>query len=221
MMQIERACDNFHGTDRLDAAALSPILECLRNSFPRRGLFRSLRLIVGRNGLRYTDQKAGIPMRMVYLTVGAGLCAIASCAWGGVRFYEKGGAEKSEISLPSTVERTNKSDRMVRAFNLRGAVMPAFFVEIADSQAAVTVRDRDGSILYRVSPTERVTVVAKRAVQTPVSAPQGIGSSDTAKELPDGCEGAFSPYVEPGMAHVIGRCVSELTGNLRMASASR
>jgi hypothetical protein len=139
-----------------------------------------------------------------------------------VRFYEKGGAEKSEISLPATVERTNKGHRLVRAFNRRGAVMPAFFVEIADSQAAVTVRDRDGSILYQVSPNERVTVIAKRAVQAPfVSAPQGIGSPDTAKELPDGCEGAFSPYVEPSMAHVIGRCVSELTGNLRMASVSR
>lgn len=33
-----------------------------------------------------------------------------------------------------------------------------------------------------------------------------------------GCEGAFSPYAEPGMANVMGRCVSELTGNIRIAS---
>jgi hypothetical protein len=115
--------------------------------------------------------------------------------------------------LPSAVERTNKSDRVVRAFYVRGAVTPAFSVEIVDSPgAAVTLRDRDGSILYRVSPTERVTVIAKRAMQkplvTPMSAPQEIGSSDAARELPDGCESAFSPYVEPGMANVIGRCVS-------------
>jgi len=32
---------------------------------------------------------------------------------------------------------------------------------------AVTVRDRDGSVLYRVSPTDRVTIVAKRTVQKP------------------------------------------------------
>jgi hypothetical protein len=152
-------------------------------------------------------------MRTAYLTMSAGLCAIASCAWGGVSFYEKGGVEKSP--QPSAVERTNKSDRVVRAFNVRGAVMPAFSVEIVDARdAAVTVRDRDGSILYRVSPTERTTVVAKRAVQKPVPtperapAPQELGSSDSAKELPDGCESAFSPYVEPGMANVIGRCVS-------------
>jgi hypothetical protein len=164
-------------------------------------------------------------MRMAYLTVS--LCAIASCAWGGVSFYEKGGAEKTRVSAPSAVERTNKSDRIVRAFNVRGAAMPAFSVEIGGTlDAAVTVRNRDGSILYRVSPTERMTVVAKRA-QTPVvkpgraPAPQENGASDTARELPDGCEGAFSPYVEPGMANVIGRCVSELAGDMRMASVSR
>jgi hypothetical protein len=148
-------------------------------------------------------------MRMAYLTMSTGLCAIASCAWGGVSFYEKGGAEKTISPAPSAVERTNKGDRVVRAFNVRGAVTPAFSVEIVDAaNAAVTVRDHDGSILYRVSPTERTTVVAKRAVQKPVVTPERIGSSDAARELPDGCESAFSPYVEPGMANVIGRCVS-------------
>jgi hypothetical protein len=147
-------------------------------------------------------------MRMAYLAM-PGLCAIASCAWGGVSFYEKGGAEKTISPAPSAVERTNKGDRVVRAFNVRGAVTPAFSVEIVDAaNAAVTVRDHDGSILYRVSPTERTTVVAKRAVQKPVVTPERIGSSDAARELPDGCESAFSPYVEPGMAYVIGRCVS-------------
>ena len=118
--------------------------------------------------------------------------------------------------MPSAIERTNKSDRMVRAFNVRGAVMPALFsVEILDfPRAAVTIRDHDGSILYRISPTERLTVVAKRVPQklvvTPgrMSAPQESGSPETARELPDGCESAFSPFVEPGMANVIGRCVS-------------
>jgi hypothetical protein len=166
-------------------------------------------------GIVRGTSRRGFTMRRAYLTVSAGLCAIASCAWGGVSFYEKGGMEKTMSPLPSAVERTNKSDRVVRAFNVRGAVMPAFSVEIDDSpDAALTVRDHDGSILYRVSPIERITVVAKRAVQTPVappervSAPQELGSSDAATALPDGCESAFSPYVEPRMANVIGRCVS-------------
>jgi hypothetical protein len=193
-----------------------------RNSFAGRELFPSLPLFGGRNGLQPTGPEGGGSMKTIYLTMSAGLCAI-SCAWGGVSFY---GAEKAE-SLPSmertksTVERTNKSNRMVRPFNVRGAVMPAFFVEIADIlETAVTVRDREGNILYRVSPIERMTIVAKRAVQTRVvapdraSAPMEIGASDPARELPDGCESAFSPYVEPAMANVIGRCVSELPGNL-------
>jgi len=154
-------------------------------------------------------------MKMAYLTMIAGLCAIASCAWGGVRL-QKGGAENTRPPVPSAIERTNKSDRMVRAFNVRGAVMPALFsVEILDfPRAAVTIRDHDGSILYRISPTERLTVVAKRVPQKPVvtpgrmSAPQESGSPETARELPDGCESAFSPFVEPGMENVIGRCVS-------------
>jgi hypothetical protein len=156
----------------------------------------------------------GFTMRMAYLIISAGLCAIASGAWGGVIFYEKGGVEKTQ-SPAQSAERTNKSDRLVRAFNVRGAVMPTFSVEIVGSgNAAVTVRNPDGSILYRVSPTERVTVIAKRAVQKPVitpervSAPEEIGSSDGARGLPDGCESPFSPYVEPAMANVIGRCVS-------------
>jgi len=155
-------------------------------------------------------------MKMAYLTMTAGLCAIASCVWGGIRLHEKGGAENTRPLVPSAIERTNKSDRMLRALNVRGAVMPALFsVEILDlPHAAVTIRDHDGSILYRISPTERMTVVAKRAPQKPVvtpgrmSAPQESGSPETARELPDGCESAFSPFVEPGMANVIGRCVS-------------
>jgi hypothetical protein len=155
-------------------------------------------------------------MKMAYLTMTAGLCAIACCAWGGARLRENGGAENTRHPVPSAIERTNKSDRVVRAVNIRGAVKPASFsVEIFDFPgAAVTIRDHDGSILYRISPAERMTVVAKRAPQKPVvtpermSAPQESGSSETARELPDGCESAFSPFVEPALANVIGRCVS-------------
>jgi hypothetical protein len=60
-----------------------------------------------------------------------------------------------------------------------------------------------------------MTTVAKRAVQRPVNserhlrAPHEVEtSSEAPREFPDGCEGAFSPYSEPGMANVIGRCIS-------------
>src|SRR5271154_3089889 len=114
-------------------------------------------------------------MKMAYLTMTAGLCAIASCAWGGVSLHEKSGAEDTRGPAPSAVEKTNKTDRMVRAFNVRGAVGPPLSVEILDFPGtAVTIRDHDGSVLYRVSPTERTTVVAKRAARTPVVTPEGV-----------------------------------------------
>jgi hypothetical protein len=125
------------------------------------------------------------------------------------------------------VERANKTDRMVGAFNVRREFLPAISVEVTGkSDAVVTVRGRDGRMLYRLDPAERVTIVAKRMMQ-PTTAPRTSGrglaprepaSSDATRELPDGCEGAFSPYVEPGMANVIGRCVSELTSNVQIAS---
>jgi hypothetical protein len=130
----------------------------------------------------------------------------------------EGTVEKASVPTWSVVERTNKTDRVVRAFNVRGADTPSFSVEITSSRdAAVTIVDRNGSILYRASPTERTTIVAKRAAPPPVlPASKEIGSSDAESQLPDGCESAFSPYVEPGMANVIGRCVS-----VRMAGLSR
>jgi hypothetical protein len=116
---------------------------------------------------------------------------------------------------------------MVGAVNGRGEYVPAISVEVdGKSDAVVTVRDRDGRMLYRLDPAERMTIVAKRMTQTPAlqkpsrqgSAPREPASSDATKELPDGCESAFSPYVEPSMANVIGRCISEVTGSVQIAS---
>jgi hypothetical protein len=164
-------------------------------------------------------------MRMAFLTSSIGLCAIPFCAWAGVSLYEGGAAE--QIVTPSAVERTNKTDRMVGVLRLRGEFLPAISVEVAGkSGAAVTVRDREGRMLYRLDPAEHMTIVAKRMMQTPAVpgqsghgvAPREPASSDATRELPDGCEGAFSPYVEPGMANVIGRCVSEVRGSVQIAS---
>jgi hypothetical protein len=125
-----------------------------------------------------------------------------------------------EKAAAPVVERTNKTDRVVRAFNVRGADMP-FSVEITSSNdAVVTIIDRNGNILHRASPTERTTIVAKHAATTPVL-PVSKKRGSAESEIPDGCESAFSPYVEPGMANIIGRCVSEITSNVRVAGLSR
>src|SRR5271163_3718968 len=97
---------------------------------------------------------------MTYLIALGGLYGIAACAWGAVN---AGVAEKAATPVAHAIERANKADRVVGAFNVLGASVPAFSVEIANSlKADVTVRDRDGSALYRTSPTERTTIVAKR-----------------------------------------------------------
>jgi hypothetical protein len=164
-------------------------------------------------------------MRMAVLTSSIGLCAIPWYAWAGVSLYQGGAAAQTET--PFAVERTNKTDRRVGGVNRRGEYVPAISVEVAGmSDAVVTVRDRDGRMLYRLDPAERTTIVAKPMTQTPAApSPSGYGlapvqpsPSDATRELPDGCEGAFSPYVEPSMANVIGRCVSEVPSIVRIAS---
>jgi hypothetical protein len=161
-------------------------------------------------------------MRMAVLTSSIGLCAIPWYAWAGVSLYQGGAAAQT-----FAVKRMNKTDRMVGAVNRRGEYVPAISVEVAGkSDAVVTVRDRDGRMLYRLDPAERLTIVAKRMTQKPaVPRPSGHGvappqpaPSDVIRELPDGCEGAFSPYVEPSMANVIGRCVSEVPSSVQIAS---
>jgi hypothetical protein len=154
-------------------------------------------------------------MRMINLTVTAGLCAVASCAWAGVSFREGGAAQTTRPPLLSTtVERMHKADRMGgRASNVRGASVPAFSIETANSlESTITLRDSNGSILYQVSPMDRTTTVAKRAARKPVlsQSPESLSPSQSARveKMPDGCESAFSPYVAPRMANVSGRCVS-------------
>jgi hypothetical protein len=153
-------------------------------------------------------------MRMFQLTVTAGLCAVASCAWAGVSFREGGAVQNTRPPILSTaVERMHKADRMGGASNVRGASVPAFSIETASSlESTVTLRDSNGSILYQVSPMDRTTTVAKRAAQKPIRSesrePLSPSQAATLEKMPDGCESAFSPYVAPRMANVIGRCVS-------------
>jgi hypothetical protein len=153
-------------------------------------------------------------MRMFYLTVTAGLCAVASCAWAGVSFRDGFVAQATRPPLSSnTVERMHKADRMGIASAHRGAVVPAFSIETANSlESTVTLRDSKGSILYQVSPMDRMTTVAKREAQRPILSesrePSTPSQAASVKTMPDGCESAFSPYVAPRMANVIGRCVS-------------
>jgi hypothetical protein len=91
-------------------------------------------------------------------------------AWAGVSFREGGATQNTRPPLLSTaIERIHKTDRMGGASDVRGAVVPAFTIETANSLVStVTLRDSNGSILYQVSPLDRTTTVAKRAAQRPI-----------------------------------------------------
>jgi hypothetical protein len=159
-------------------------------------------------------------MRMAFLSSPIGLCTIPFCAWAGVSLYN--GTADEQAVTPFSVERANKTDRIVAPSNVHGEYLTAISVEVAGkSDAVITVRDRDGRMLYRLDPAGHTTIVSKRVISKPArprppayeTTPSGVD-----KGLPDGCEGAFSPFVEPTMANVIGHCVSEITGNVHIAS---
>jgi hypothetical protein len=80
---------------------------------------------------------------------------------------------------------------------------PSIFVE-SSGNSDVIIRDRAGRILFAVDNATRATTVAKQSGRglRPMISPSAE------KELPDGCEGAFSPYAEPSKAKIIGRCMS-------------
>jgi hypothetical protein len=141
------------------------------------------------------------------LTISAGLCAIPLCAWAAV--FSDGWTPQSVAT--STVERAAKGDRTLAPFNVGS---PGVSVEIADPlSSTITVRDRGGSMIYRIDPAERTTTVAKRTNQNRAIPANSNGASKQVNPvnllpLPEGCESAFSPYAAPEMALVVGRCIS-------------
>lgn len=77
----------------------------------------------------------------------------------------------------------------------------------ATATSNVIVRDKDGNLLFAVDQSSRTTTVGKSKGRAAGPTPA------VEQELPDGCEGAFSPYVNPSKARVIGRCVSGLSSS--------
>jgi hypothetical protein len=102
----------------------------------------------------------------------------------------------------STVERSRKGDRLTH-FQTSGGASYSIAVEVT-ATSNVIVRDNGGNILFAVDQSSRTTTVGKQIKRRAVFP----GPREVERELPDGCEGAFSPYAEPSKARIIGRCVS-------------
>jgi hypothetical protein len=112
----------------------------------------------------------------------------------------------SQKALPASsvvVDRTAKSDRLVRWSGSQGSTN-AVTIELS-VPSNVIVRDRWGNILFAVDHSSRVTTVGKQGGGR-ATVPEVPGEAQ--KPLPEGCEGAFSPYAEPSKAHILGRCLS-------------
>jgi hypothetical protein len=166
-------------------------------------------------------------MRLAYQLIPATICAIPLGAWAGASLYS--GAARTDGSAPpaAAVERSHKGSLLARPFGRSGVDIPVVEVEVNGRlDAAITLRDRDGQVLYRADPINHVTTVAKRATSSrtvpalPAAEPESTAPK-AAPEMPDGCEGAFSPYAAPRMAHVIGRCISSLPPSIHVASLAR
>jgi hypothetical protein len=175
-------------------------------------------------------------MRSACMTMFVGIGAAPLCIWAGVSLYGANAAPRFESRAPAwaIVEETRKGDRLTSpvkvAADALGTGDSAFAsVEVAGRlESAITIRDQNGWLLYSADPATRTTVIAKRMMIHERSLPQGNrGPADPKRassppgEMPDGCEGAFSPYAAPRIAHIIGRCISGVAGNVHVAATSR
>jgi hypothetical protein len=102
-----------------------------------------------------------------------------------------------------SVDRVQKGDLLTRSKASKEATS-SISVELS-GRSDVVIRDKAGNILFAVDNAARATTVAKQSGR---SAPAPKANPPAEIDLPAGCEGAFSPYAEPGKARVIGRCMS-------------
>jgi hypothetical protein len=117
------------------------------------------------------------------------------------------------VDRTQSVDQSRKGDRAPYARTFT-AVGPSISVQ-SSGTSDVVVRDRDGNILFAVDNAARATTIAKQSGRNAASP---LNATPAEKDLPDGCEGAFSPYAEPSKARIIGRCVSSIFPQAEMAS---
>jgi hypothetical protein len=151
-------------------------------------------------------------MRLAFQLIPAVICAIPLGAWAGASLYSGAPRVDDPAPVAASIERAHKGSQIARPFGV-GADTPMIDVEVNGRlDAAITLRDRDGQVIYRADPVSHVTTMAKRSARKPATAPVAREPETKApvqhEAMPDGCEGAFSPYAAPRMAHVIGRCIS-------------
>jgi hypothetical protein len=163
----------------------------------------------------------------------ATLATVSCCAWAGASLYGANVARELAQRAPTRamVETISKGDRLVPSVKSPADVsVDATFASVEVTGrlvSAITIRDQNGRVLYSADPDTRTTIIAKRpATEEWPRAAKGVETADhkqpasPSAKMPDGCEGAFSPYAAPRMKHIIGRCISEIAVDVRVASAA-
>jgi hypothetical protein len=162
-------------------------------------------------------------MRFASMMMSVGLGAAPFCIWVGVSLDGTNAATGFEKRAPAwaMVASERKGDRLTSAVEAaadasENADSAFVSVEVAGRfEAAITIRDQNGRLLYSADPASQTTVIAKRVITRGRSLPMENQEPTDSKraasppgKMPVGCEGAFSPYAAPRMAHIIGRCIS-------------
>jgi hypothetical protein len=111
------------------------------------------------------------------------------------------------------VDRVHKGDLLTHSNTPKDAGS-SISVELS-ARSDVVIRDRAGNILFAVDNSARATTIAKRSGR---GAPAMKANPPGEMDLPDGCEGAFSPYAEPSKGRIIGRCMSGIFSQAEVAS---
>jgi hypothetical protein len=141
--------------------------------------------------------------RISRIGVVAGCCSAAVFLIGIATSAFSSSSAHQVLDPSASVERAGKADRLM---HVGGWVSTedAIAVELT-GPSDIVIRDRYGNVLFAVDHSARMTTVGKRHGRRTIF-PEASGTEERA--LPEGCEGAFSPYVEPARAHILGRCIS-------------
>jgi hypothetical protein len=110
------------------------------------------------------------------------------------------------VDQAHSVDRSHKGDRLTpsKAFTSAGS---SIAVELS-GKSDLVIHNREGNILFAVDNAARRTTIAKQSSRS-AARPYKV-TTPPERDLPEGCEGAFSSYAEPSKARIVGRCVSSI-----------
>ena len=143
--------------------------------------------------------------RISHFTIVAAFCAASLMLATQATSALTRSSTRTTAQSVAQVNRTSKSDGLAHARGVQGSAN-AIAVELT-GPSDVVIRDRRGFIVFAVDHSTRTTIVGKQG-GGPVNSPAVPAQAH--EPVPEGCEGAFSPYVEPAKAHILGRCLSSI-----------